>query len=149
LACRAECRRSPGRRGANIFCDRIRSATSAACRRRWQAILRSARTIARGGHRRAPRGRGEISGGIGNRATSMIGPASTRSSPELGGALVKLKMRRRPSGIIRWSRMKVDRAIAEPGQRARRNDFRCHVGNQPRPREKIGAERRQIIRRGD
>jgi len=40
--------------------------------------------------------------------------------------------------------MKIEGAVAEPGQHARRDDFRRHERNQPGPSQEIGVERGEL-----
>ena len=63
---------------------------------------------------------------------------------EFPGLVVKRKMRGRPPGIARRAGMKIEGAIAEPGEHARRDDFRRHERNQPGPAQQIGVERGKL-----
>jgi hypothetical protein len=40
--------------------------------------------------------------------------------------------------------MKIEGAIAQPGEHALRDDFRRHKGNQPGPAQKIGIHRGEL-----
>ena len=62
---------------------------------------------------------------------------------ELPGLVVERKMRRRPSRIARRTGMKIEGAVAEPGEHAWRDDFRRHERDQPGPAQ---ANRNRVLR---
>jgi hypothetical protein len=65
---------------------------------------------------------------------------------ELRCPLVKREMRRRPAGVIGRTRMEIDGAVTELRKNARRDNFRGHERDQPRPFKQIRIERGQIGR---
>ena len=63
---------------------------------------------------------------------------------ELHCPFVKRKMRRRPSGVARRTGVKIEGAVAEPGKRVVRDDFRSYEGNQPGSRKQGRVQVGQI-----
>jgi hypothetical protein len=62
------------------------------------------------------------------------------SGAELGCLIVKCKMRGRPSGVARRTRVEIEGAIAELRENGLRHDHRRHERDQPRPPQQIRTE---------